>query len=64
MNVFENYNRLCFLWKRLNSRRCMIKTFPGGGGAEIVTPSNLPPPHEQLLPLLTPYFKMFFGKIP
>ena len=37
----------------------MIKVFGGGGGAEVVTPSKPPPLYEQLLPLPTPYFKMF-----
>ena len=29
------------------------------GGAGVVTPSNPPPPYEQLLPLPSPCFKMF-----
>ena len=40
--------------------RCMIKIFRGGAG--VVTPSKPPPPYEQLLPLPTPYFKMFLER--
>ena len=38
---------------------CMIKIFWGAG---VVTPSKPPPPYEQLLPLPTPYFKMFLER--
>ena len=37
----------------------MIKIFRGAG---VVTPSKPPPPYEQLLPLPTPYFKMFLER--
>ena len=35
----------------------MITIFRGGAG--VVTPSNPPPPYEQLLPLPVPCFMMF-----
>ena len=38
---------------------CMIKIFWGAG---VVTPSKPPHPYEQLLPLPTPYFKMFLER--
>ena len=37
----------------------MIKIFRGAG---VVTPLKPPPPYEQLLPLPTPYFKMFWER--
>ena len=39
---------------------CMIKIFRGWAG--VVTPSKPPPPYKQLLPLPTPYFKMFLER--
>ena len=44
---------------RLFTSSCMIKIFRGAG---MVTPSKPPPPYEQLLPLPTPYFKMFLER--
>ena len=39
--------------------KCMIIIF---WGDRVMTPSKPPPPYEQLLPLPTPYFKMFLER--
>ena len=50
---------LCNIISLYQLNWCVIKIFGGGGGAGGGDTFKTPSPYEQLLPLLTPCFKMF-----
>ena len=55
----EGVRSKCLLGGGRGRVKCIIKIFRVAG---VVTPSKPPPPYEQLLPLPTPYFKMFLER--
>ena len=63
--ILQSYSQIFILLKQIDwnlveliwTTKCMIKIFRGTG---VVTLSKTPPSYEQLLPLPTPGFKMFW----